>query len=894
MLITGKGLALLNKKEQTLKLYYFADSIRRRKYYSVGHLNNMTEDSKGRFWIASNDGLIWFDPSSGKFEAYKDLQAGSQKEVDVRVVIQVIVDTKGQIWTGTWGGGLKKFDPITKTWETFMHSPGPEIGTKNIVHGIAIKNDDELWLATQDAWVMIFNTLTKTFTPVYSTNGENNNSIFALKLFRDNLGIVWASGSNTLTKFDTKNTVFKYQPVPDNPLYGSGHLMGSCFQHVPEDSMLYIGVYYSKGLYGMDERTGRIENFPLYPKKEITENVNQLLLDRDNNLWVCYGNGAYIFDRKARRFGLLSTSVTNHNLLQSAIYSIVEDDDGSIWFASWQHGLLHYDKKARTISKYRDAEKDTLTDHILFLFKDSRGNIWTGFNQSGLACINKATGKIRVYNSSNFGIPKAMIGYIEESREGDIFFGMDQHGLGIITHPLSGKDSLLVYNNYNGLSGDRIAGIAKDRQDYIWISTNNGVNRCDTRDMSFQYFSVADGLRSNFLESGLFCAEDGNIYAGASEGFNYFNPASLTASNEKPRVIIHSFRINGKEYYGDVNSLERLSLGHKDASFSFEFAALAFRRNEHINYAYRVKGLEEEWRYAGTNRIAAYSIPHGGNYILQVKSTNGLGEWNDDIYELAIHVRPPFWETWWFIGLCVLSLAVIVFVIIRSSIKRVRVAEERKTHLHKVKADAEMKALRAQMNPHFIFNCMNTIDAYIFKNNTELASAFLNKFSKLIRQVLENSRLPFISIQKDMEALRLYIELEEQRHEFRFTHSISIPGDFEQKNFKIPPLLLQPYVENAILHGLRHREDNEGLLKISFEESADHLICYIEDNGIGRKASAIMNVNRPAHQSLGSIVSHERIGLLNDLHTEAYNVEISDMPGGTGTIVKLTLPKTAE
>ncbi|MEO7461922.1 MAG: histidine kinase, partial [Ferruginibacter sp.] len=385
--------------------------------------------------------------------------------------------------------------------------------------------------------------------------------------------------------------------------------------------------------------------------------------------------------------------------------------------------------------------------------------------------------------------------------------------------------------------------------------------------------------------------ESGKIYIGNSGGFQVFNPDFLNSNTIIPPVILHSFKINGKEYKGDINAIKEISLTHDEANFSFEYAALTFTNNERIKYAYRLKGLEKEWRYADKQRISAYSLAHGGTYTLQVKASNAEGKWNENPYELIIHVKPAFWETWWFIILSVLSLGLLVTWIARQRIKSIRTVEEKKTHINKIKAEAEMKALRAQMNPHFIFNCMNTIDAFIHKNNTEAASEFLNKFSKLIRQVLENSQYPVISIKKDIEALQLYIELEEQRYDSRFFHNISIPEKLIDNGFKIPPLLIQPYAENAILHGLRHKDNEKGLLTISFEEKANHLICIIEDNGIGRNASASLYSERnQRHQSLGLKVSKERIESLDDLYKSSSTVEVMDKADGAGTIVKLILP----
>ena len=214
------------------------------------------------------------------------------------------------------------------------------------------------------------------------------------------------------------------------------------------------------------------------------------------------------------------------------------------------------------------------------------------------------------------------------------------------------------------------------------------------------------------------------------------------------------------------------------------------------------------------------------------------------------------------------------------------------------KAEAEMKALRAQMNPHFIFNCMQTIDAYIFKEQPDKASAFLNKFSKLIRQTLENSQYPLISIDKEIELLQLYLQLEQERFENTFTITINLPEEITNKHFKIPPLLIQPYAENAILHGLRHlygiqgmSEKEKGNLVINLAEADNRIEISISDNGIGREESKKINAgNRPSsHTSMALLLTLQRLKMLPGKGT----VEINNNPsaGATGTKVIIHLPK---
>jgi hypothetical protein len=206
------------------------------------------------------------------------------------------------------------------------------------------------------------------------------------------------------------------------------------------------------------------------------------------------------------------------------------------------------------------------------------------------------------------------------------------------------------------------------------------------------------------------------------------------------------------------------------------------------------------------------------------------------------------------------------------------------------KTEAEMKALRAQMNPHFIFNCMNTIDAYIFKEQPDKASSFLNRFSKLIRQTLENSQYPLISIDKELESLRLYILLEMERFENTFVVNYEIPDQLLNNHYKIPPLLIQPYVENAIQHGLRHKKNGIGMLTINFAEKGDMVVIKITDNGIGRKESQrIRELNGKSHHSMALDLTKKRLEILKGGGT----VNVNDHPFAleTGTEITINLPQ---
>jgi Histidine kinase/7TM diverse intracellular signalling len=228
---------------------------------------------------------------------------------------------------------------------------------------------------------------------------------------------------------------------------------------------------------------------------------------------------------------------------------------------------------------------------------------------------------------------------------------------------------------------------------------------------------------------------------------------------------------------------------------------------------------------------------------------------------------------------------------------RNKLETEQLAKIHVQKAEAEMKALRAQMNPHFIFNCMHTIDAYIFKEQPEKASAFLHTFSKLIRNTLENSQYPLISIDNELESLRLYTALEEERFEQTFTTVYDVSPTLINQSYKIPPLLLQPYVENAIQHGLRHlpaavadQQGTKGLLTISVADKETHIEVIITDNGVGRQqAGIIKEQNGKAHQSMATAITPLRLSTLpGNGRVDIYDINEN---GKTGTQVIIHLPK---
>lgn len=241
-------------------------------------------------------------------------------------------------------------------------------------------------------------------------------------------------------------------------------------------------------------------------------------------------------------------------------------------------------------------------------------------------------------------------------------------------------------------------------------------------------------------------------------------------------------------------------------------------------------------------------------------------------------------------------LAVIIFLVLIIAIaiaiyKSVQTKKNRiESDLKQKVTETEIAALKAQMNPHFIFNCINSIDAFIQSNDKYNATVYLNKFARLIRNVLDSSKQNLVSFSKDIETLKLYMELEELRSENKFITRLNIDEDLMNSDYKVPPLIIQPFVENAILHGLRNKPGNEGVLSIKVTKTDSHIVYSITDNGIGRPAAEKINTGK--EKSYGMEMSYDRIRLFNKETTPS--VKVTDLyregkPAGTNILVLLNI-----
>jgi two-component sensor histidine kinase len=326
----------------------------------------------------------------------------------------------------------------------------------------------------------------------------------------------------------------------------------------------------------------------------------------------------------------------------------------------------------------------------------------------------------------------------------------------------------------------------------------------------------------------------------------------------------------------------------------FEFSALVFGNSNRNQYAWMMEGVDKKWVFGGHENRVSYANLKPGNYVFKVKAANNDGVWGGTT-EYRIKIRPPFYASFWFIALCIMCMTTILFFWNRHRVLQARKEEQLKASFQQQIAESEMKALRAQMNPHFIFNSLNSIQKYILKNEHFEASQYLTKFSRLIRLILDHSNQNNILLSSELDLLKLYVEMESLRFDDKFAYHFHVDQNLNIETCEIPSMLIQPYVENAIWHGLLHKEER-GTLSLNFvKKGKNWLEVTIEDDGVGRDQSAVLRSKQILQKkSYGMQITENRIAVINRTQNINATCKIIDLKNeagrASGTKVVLHIP----
>jgi ligand-binding sensor domain-containing protein/uncharacterized membrane-anchored protein YhcB (DUF1043 family) len=851
------------------------------------------KDHTGNLWFGTDKGLSKLVESS--FINYT-MQKGMIGD-RVRCLYE---DKHHNIWIGT-DKGMSRFDG-----KNFFNYSIVDGLAGNEVNGIVQDSSGSLWIATSEGLSKFSNNIFINHTTEEGLSDNDIKSIICDK--RNNIWIGSNKGIARVKKYEFKNYTLRKEI--------NSNLVNCIYQDYEQN--IWIGTF--NGLYKY-----RSDLFEVYSENEGLTNNFISSITRDNKNRLLIGtNGGGLYKEGEDHF---INYTTKNGLAGNRINAFYREKDNTILLGT-DNGISVYDgEKIITTKEFDSLEGESVN----IFFKDSKDNLWIGAN----GAIYKYTGtSIKKYIPNSFSNNYQVWG-IHEDKNGNIWFATYLGGLFLF----DGTD-FFEQSRKLGFKSDSYFTILEDTDGIIYFSSFDGVYSYNPKTKQTSNFGKAEGISSELVYTMAFNNNKTELWAGTNQGLSKINISIFKKTGEKiittygkdegfsgvecnTNGIYNDF--DGSIWFGTVNGLikyipeeyienktlakinintirlfyrdtllpQKSELRYDQNNISFNCSGICLTNPRKVKYSHILEGFDKKWSPVGFERTITFSNLPPGKYTFKVKCTNNEGIWNEIPASFSFIIKTPFWKTFWFYILLILFITALIIIFIRLRIRGVKNKEKAKTELNKKIANIELQALRAQMNPHFIFNTMTSIQHYISNNDTDAALKYLSKFAKLMRSIIGNSKQQMIPIAEELNALNLYLELEIMRFTDKFEYKIVVDKDIDSNYDRIPSMLIQPYVENAIIHGLLPKQGH-GKISIHLQKQGSNILCTIEDNGIGRERSKEFKKNRvQQHKSMGMSITQERLDILNSSLNQNLNAQILDLyenGAPSGTKVQIMIP----
>ncbi len=477
---------------------------------------------------------------------------------------------------------------------------------------------------------------------------------------------------------------------------------------------------------------------------------------------------------------------------------------------------------------------------------------------------------------------------------GHVIFGSNNGEICIATYKNQQLKIDFRINGDNGLVGNSVFWLVADQKGKLWAGTNRGLNCIDLKELytngkyTIRFFDEEDGYLGQVSRHAVIDANN-QLWVSAGKNLIRINTKDLLENRtETNTVLLNKLEINNQPIEQIINSedlskwnphpLKKLKLKRTQNDLIFGFDARNYRNPLKDRFRYKLKGYDKNWNEWSENRQAVYTNLPPGNYKLEVESMNLNSGLYSHPLSFEFEVRPYWWEIW-YVRLLILGCWIgLMIYVIRKYTELKRTRQQKRLEIEKTIVTLELQALQAQMNPHFIFNCVNGIQYYVLANKMDQVLAYLSDFSKVIRESLANANLKTIPLNQEIDFLKSYLRLEQMRFPDKFDYEIRCEQEHSIAFAQIPPMLIQPFIENAIRHGFSNLKE-KGHLSALFQPISDEVLkCTITDNGVGRKNSSQNRPNLDGDRLHSGQITENRIRLFNTPDsTEKYKIVYSDL-----------------
>ena len=870
-----------------LSFFYNGKIYNRDNFKALANLNfdgvvvSFFEDSKQRIWFGTNNNVIGrldgenttkFLPKNPLYK-YQNSFIYEDKNNNIRVINNngnYIFSKDDFIRTAVYAKpisaktvqhsnqksiyyiddkGLKKLSETTVSNVTPLNS---QITSSNL--GYIYADEHELWLSNENG-----------VTVITSQKQSENflKGIHVSQVIKDRDSNMWFTTKNGIYKMpQLKNRLYLYQPKTDN--YNFKSIIKDPYER------LWLG-----------EANGNIQILSIKSRNKVTLKlqdtlkfnvVKQLALDKKNNKVFFasdYGLGAVDANYpKLKNFKFLKE--TNNHFYVVKNFSI--DTTSQLSLAMSSGVLVISDRNQLEFSSLAYKEQqDFFKNRSYRVLYDSAQNLWFS-NVDGLSEFSNQ--KLTKY-FQKYPLLTKRINDIVEIKHNEIALATDGYGIIILKN---GKISE-VFNHKNGLHNNIINKLFL-KDGHLWAISNTGINRINLAHTQSKISSFDDvnGILADNLND-LYVTKD-TAYFATNNGLIYFAKDHSLQHSIAPTV--HITNISNNKQQLDL-SKKTFTLAPNQQDITLSYSAVDFN-HKNIIYRYRLKS-NTSWVETKNRKLELSSLAPG-NYVLEISAKNQNSDWGTSS-KIELILENNFYQTWWSISFMLLIGAYVIYRITLILARRKKNKEQEELLLKNKILMLEQKALQAMMNPHFVFNVMNSIQHYINTQNTTLANKVLTGFARLIRKNLEICTQSYISLAEELKYLELYLGLEKNRFGDKLQYEIDVNTDIDKDETLIPSMILQPYIENAIWHGIMPKENGGKISIVITERSYDTLLIKIIDDGIGIENA--LKQKKENHQSKGMMLISERIKLLNQIEAKSIQLDIQQN-GKSGTTVYISIP----
>jgi ligand-binding sensor domain-containing protein len=909
MLIGANGLSILNRNtgdwENFLHDPSNINSISSPSVWSIA------QESDSIFWLVTSNGIDRFNIDTEKFQHFPFL-------LNSRIALSQILDiTPKERITLSIGISLYKFNLQNKIFEeipgfnsysnTILYKnnlvgiKNPETNNHQLVRynllsgqehnilgnieasSILFKKGETLFLVRGNRILSFNSEFDITRTIIFQQKSDITGIEYSCALKEDN-GTIWIGTNNGLYKI-LPNTPFQFidrrSGLPNDYIRSLT---------IDSNNNLWIGVR-----QGPVYRISNIDEFlinrtsQIIPIKFPTLNgevyaTNKILELQNGDLLFVTNRSLFLYNTRRGVFIDEFVIPNNHQY-----FSAIEVENGVLIGSLEKPTLFKVNIKNGKIKKDHSFKLQSNPDVVYSLFKDQSGQVWIGseglykMNLNQQTNENELTLSIPAINESNYS--SNSIWSFLETDDNKLFISTTNNGFYIYN---KSTNEIEHFSKANGLPTDFTCTVLKDHHSNFWLSTKEGVTYIESESYSMRNYPIKNGQYNTDFTFKCGAKTDKNqLLFGSKQGIVYFNPDSIKSYTIIAPLYINEFKVFDNVIRRELEDGDTIRLEHNENFFSLEFSLLDFKNPQEIKYTYQLLNYDRaERELTGSFNSASYTDVPPGNYTFRLISKT---TWDLDYtksLEVFVIIKPAFNQTIWFRATIYLVIFLVIAILVISYLRR--------QALHGRLQKMELNLLRSQINPHFIFNTLTSIQHTILTNSKDEAVGILSRFSRLMRMFLDYSRMEYIPLEKALIFYKTFVSVHSVNLDEEIDFEIKIDISIDVERIMISPMLIQPFLENAIVHGLSPK-GKDMKLKLEISQTNGWLQCIVHDNGIGRtKANEIGQKKARGHKSMGIEITSKSILLqlkkgkfIKESFSITDNYDEKGIPIGTTVYLKI-------